>query len=343
MKKKIMAICLSMVLAIGALASCGGGGGSSASKAPESKPAGSEAAGSAAASEAPKADAGAKSGQGKRIALVMSHLTNAFTTTFSEAAKAKGKELGVEVTVLDGKKDVGVQISQIESAIGQKYDGILVEPVSVDGIKPAVEEANKAGIPIATCIQKMKEQDLAKCYIGGDDMAAGKLEMEKACEAIGGKGDIAILYGPMGSDAQIIRKQGYDEALKVYPDVKIVAEQTGNWVTDEALKVTENWLAAGKNLAAIVSQNDSMGIGAAKAISDAGKTDSIKVFGVDATPDGLDAIAKGTMTGTVSQDTKGMGGLAVETMVKIINGEQVPKEVLTKPVWVTKDNVAEFK
>ncbi|HHX37011.1 MAG TPA: substrate-binding domain-containing protein, partial [Clostridiaceae bacterium] len=197
-----------------------------------------------------------------RIALVMSHQTNAFTTEFSNAAVAAGKDLGVEVTVFDGKKDVAQQITQIQSAISQKYDGILVEPVSVEGIKPAVEMANEAGIPIATCIQKMKDQELAKAYIGGDDTAAGELQMRKACEDLGGKGNIAILYGPMGSDAQIIRLAGYEKALEDYPDVEIVFDTTANWVTDEALKVTENWLASGKELNAIVSQNDSMAIGA---------------------------------------------------------------------------------
>lgn len=337
MKKQLIAIGLSAVLALGALAGCGNKAGSGDTSATTAAPAGSESA-AGSSSGAAQTPAGGK----LRIALVMSHLTNAFTTTFSESAKAEGEKQGVEVTVFDGKKDVANQISQIQSAVTQKYDAILVEPISVEGIKPAVEMANEAGIPIATCIQKMKEQELAKAYIGGDDMLAGKLEMEKAIEAIGGKGNIAVLYGPMGSDAQIIRKAGYDEALKNYPDVKIVFEQTANWVTDEALKITENWLASGQEISAVVSQNDSMGIGAAKAISDAGKTDAIKVFGVDATPDGLDAIQKGTMFGSVSQDTAGMGALSVQTIVKIAKGEKTDAEVLTTPVWVTKDNVAEF-
>lgn len=189
----------------------------------------------------------------------------------------------------------------------------------------------------------MSDQSLAAGYVGGNDKGAGKLEMEKAVEALGGKGSIAVLYGPMGSDAQLIRKEGYDEVLADYPDVKIVFEQTANWVTDEALKITENWLASGTGIDAIVSQNDSMAIGAAKAISDAGKTESIPVYGVDATPDGLDAIEKGTMSGSVSQDTAGMGRLSVQTIVKVLDGEAVEDEVLTQAIWVTKENVAEFK
>lgn len=280
---------------------------------------------------------------GHRLALMMSHQTNAFTKTVSEAAVAEGEKQGVEVTVFDGKKDVATQISQIQSAVSQKYDGILVEPLSIEGTKPGIEMAKEAGIPVITCIQKIKDQDICDSYVGGNDKKAGRLQMEKMIEAIGGKGKIALLYGPMGGDAQLIRKEGYDEALKDHLEVEIVFETTANWVTDEALKVTENWLASGKEINAIVSQNDSMAIGAAKAVSDAGKTGEIIVSGIDATPDGLDAISKGTMLGTISQDTPGIGARSVDTMIKVIKGEEVPAENLTEPIWITQENVAEFK
>ncbi|MGI6544955.1 MAG: sugar ABC transporter substrate-binding protein [Fastidiosipilaceae bacterium] len=326
MKKKIFALALGLVMALTAFTACG----KDEVKLTTTAPAGEEQQNEA-------------TGGTKRVALVMSHLTNAFTTTFSEAAKEEAESIGVDLTVFDGKKDVATQIDQIESCIAQGYDGIMVEPVSVDGIIPAVKKANEADIPVLAVIQKMSDQSLAAGYVGGNDKGAGKLEMEKAVEALGGKGSIAVLYGPMGSDAQLIRKEGYDEVLADYPDVKIVFEQTANWVTDEALKITENWLASGTGIDAIVSQNDSMAIGAAKAISDAGKTESIPVYGVDATPDGLDAIEKGTMSGSVSQDTAGMGRLSVQTIVKVLDGEAVEDEVLTQAIWVTKENVAEFK
>lgn len=289
------------------------------------------------------AETTAAKGETQKYALMMSHMTNAFVTTFSNASLEKAKELGVELTVFDGKKDVATQISQIESAITQGYAGIMVEPGSVDGIIPALKKANEAGIPIMTVIQKVTDQSLAASYVGGDDLSAGALEMEKAIEKIGGKGNIAILYGPMGSDAQLIRKKGYDEVLVKYPDVKIVFEQTANWVTDEALKVTENWLQSGTEIAAVVAQNDSMALGALKAVEDAKMADKIFVCGVDATPDGVAAIAEGRLGGSVSQDTAGMGMLSMETLFKLVNGETVEKEILTTPVWVTVENADQFK
>lgn len=280
-------------------------------------------------------------GAGPKIAVVMSHLSNSFTTTVADAAKRKGAELGLRVTVFDGKKDAATQLGQIESAVAQGYDGILVEPVSQEGIAPALKAADDADVPIGTIIQQARQQERAAFYVGGDDAAAGKLEMEKAIEAIGGSGCVAVLLGPMGSDGQVQRSNGYTQVLEGSPGVELVAEQTGNWDTAEALKVTENWLSSGRGIDAIVAQNDSMAIGALKALSNAGRQD-IKVFGVDATDDGIASIKSGGMVGTVSQDTAGMGALAVETLAKKMNGEQVEAINFTQATWVTKENADSF-
>ena len=86
-----------------------------------------------------------------------------------------------------------------------------------------------------------------------------------------------------------------------------------------------------------------MALGALKAVEDAKLADKIIVCGVDATPDAVAAIAEGRLTGSVSQDTAGMGKLSMETLFKVVKGETVDKEVLTTPVWVTKDNASQFK
>ncbi|WP_147680186.1 sugar ABC transporter substrate-binding protein [Actinomyces ruminicola] len=274
-----------------------------------------------------------------RIALVMSHMTNSFTTTVANSAVAEGEELGITVTVFDGNSDAATQISQIESAVAQGYDGILVEPVSKEGIAPGLKAANEAEIPIATIVQQAEQQERAASYIGGDDTAAGKLQMEKVIEAIGEEGAIAVLYGPMGSDGQLQRKAGYDAVLAEHPGVSVVLEQTANWDTAQALTVTENWLSTGTRIDAIVAQNDSMALGALKALTNAGEQGDVHVSGVDATDDGVASIRNGGMAGTVSQDTAGIGRLAVDTMDKLIKGETVEAVNYTEAVWITADNI----
>lgn len=289
-------------------------------------------------------DSSASGQKNYKLALCMSHQTNEFTTAVSKGAKEEAEKLGVTVEVFDGKQDQQNQINQIETAINQGYDGIIVEPISADGIVPAVKEANDANVPVITVVQQMKNQDtMAVSYCGGDEATASQMQMQKAVDALNGKGNIAIIYGPMGSDAQLKRKAGYDKILANYPDVKVVFQETANWVTADALKLMENWLSTGKEINAVVSQNDSMAMGALKAIEDAGKQDSIPVYGLDAVSDAVKAIADGRLAGTVSQNASGQGALGVETMVKYLNGEKVDPINYTECVWVDKSNVADYE
>lgn len=322
MKKKLLAAILAGVMAL-SLVACGS----------EQKP----------APEGEKEPEGNTEESSYKIALCMSHQTNAFTIAVSEGAKAKAKELGVTLDVFDGKKDQATQTSQVEQCINSGYDGILIEPVSVEGVVPAVKAANEANVPVITVVATMADQEkYAQAYRGGNDSAAGELQMRMVAELLGGKGNIAVLYGPMGSDGQLLRGAGYEKVLAENPDMKLEFAETANWVTEEALSLVENWLSTGTKLDAIVAQNDGMAMGALKAVEDAGLQDEILVVGVDAVSDALQAIADGRLDGTISQDAPGQGALGVEAMVDLLNGKEVEPISYTECIWITKDNVAEY-
>lgn len=278
-----------------------------------------------------------------KYALMMSHMTNAFTIELSDSVKAAAEDLGVKLVVFDGGQDVSKQISQVESAINQGYAGILIEPASVDGIKPAVTAASKAGIPLVTINQRITNQELARAFVGVEHVEGGEIEMKYAAEVLGGKGKIALLLGPLGSDGQIGRTTGYYNVLEDYPDIEVVYEQSANWRTDEALKLTENWLQTGVELVAIVANNDGMAMGALKAVEDAKMLDKIMVFGVDATPDALAAVSEGRLAATISQSTGAQALAAMDALVKLVNGEEVPAEIIVGHTLITKENVADFQ
>ena len=284
----------------------------------------------------------APAAQDKPFAFFISHMTNAFTNELSAAVKNKAAELGVEVVVYDGEKDVAKQVSQIESAINQGIAGLVIEPVSVDGVVPALEAAKAAGIPVAVVNQKISKPEAADSFVGVENFDGGVLEMKTAAEAIGGQGNVAFLLGPLGSDAQIGRTDGYYEVLKDYPDIQVVFEQTANWTTDEALALVENWLQAGTEINAIVANNDGMAMGALKAVEDAKMLDEILIYGLDATPDALAAVKEGRLTATISQGTTAQGETAMETVYKLATGEEVDAEIILGFILITKDNVDDF-
>lgn len=280
--------------------------------------------------------------EAKPYAFFISHMTNAFTNELSAAVKNKAAELGVEVVVYDGEKDVAKQVSQIESAINQGIAGLVIEPVSVDGVVPALEAAKAAGIPVVVVNQKISKPEAADSFVGVENFDGGVLEMKTAAEAIGGKGNVAFLLGPLGSDAQIGRTEGYYEVLKDYPDIEVVFEQTANWTTDEALALVENWLQTGTEIAAVVANNDGMAMGALKAVEDAKMLDKVLIYGLDATPDALAAVKEGRLTATISQGTTAQGEAAMETVYKLANGETVEAEIILDFILITKDNVDDF-
>ncbi len=289
-------------------------------------------------SEDPKSDGAAKS-----FALFMTHMSNAFTIELSGAVKAQAEELGVDLKINDAGQDVAKQIEQIQTAVDQGVNGIIVEPVSVDGIIPAVEYAKEAGVTVVIVNQQISEPSKADCYVGVSNADGGEIEMKKAAEDIGGKGNVALLLGPMGSDAQLGRSEGYQRVLSENPDMTVAFESTANWDTAEALSLVENWLQADKELKAIVAQNDGMAMGALKAVQDAGLADSITVYGIDATPDALDSVAAGELTATVSQSTSKQGTESMKACYKITSGESVEDKIMVNFQLITKENVDQFK
>lgn len=278
----------------------------------------------------------------KKFALFMTHMSNAFTIELSDAVKAQAGELGIELTVNDAAQDVAKQISQIETAVNQGVDGIIIEPVSVDGIMPGVKMAKEAGVTVVIVNQQISDPSAADAYVGVSNADGGEMEMTKAAEDIGGAGNVAFLYGPMGSDAQLGRLEGYQRVLSKNPDIKVAFESTAEWDTAKALSLVENWLQANKDLKAIVAQNDGMALGALKAIEDAKLQDSIKVYGLDATPDALQAVKDGRLAATVSQSTTAQGTEAMKACYAIASGETVDSEILVDFTLITKDNVDEF-
>jgi ribose transport system substrate-binding protein/inositol transport system substrate-binding protein len=281
-----------------------------------------------------------QTGGGKPVfTLCISHMTNAFTTTVAKSMGEAAKAAGAELIINEGGNDISKQISQIESAINQKVNAIIIEPVSVNGVIPAVEAARKAGIPVIIFNQKISDPSKATTFVGVSNDTLGALEMKRAVQDLGGRGNVALLLGPMGSDGQLGRSKGYADVIAQNPNVKVVFEETANWTTEEALKLVENWLQTGTKIDAFVCQNDGMALGAVKAIEDKGLSGQIKVYGLDATPDALKAVKEGRLEVSVSQATERQSKMAIEIAMKLYRGESVPAENLVEGEVIDKANV----
>jgi inositol transport system substrate-binding protein len=184
--------------------------------------------------------------------------------------------------------------------------------------------------------------DKANAYVGSEDAEAGRIAVQRIMDVLHGKGNIVVIHGPNGHSAEVQRSEGIRQVLAKYPDAKIVAEQTANWDRAQALNLMENWLASGRKIDAVIAQNDEMALGALKAIEAAGKQNQIAVIGIDAIPDALKAVAEGKLVGTVFQDARGQGALAVDLAVQLVEGKPVKHDNYIPFQLVTKENVTNF-
>ncbi|HHW00491.1 MAG TPA: sugar ABC transporter substrate-binding protein [Clostridiaceae bacterium] len=282
--------------------------------------------------------------QERQITIGVSLLSfdNIFIADVKNAMEAKAKELGVSLIISDGQNSTEKQVSHVENFIAQMVDVIILNPNSMVGCKPAVESANRAGIPIITVNTLVENQDKCVAFVGSDAVESGRIQMEYAARLLGGKGDVIILKGPLGHEAEIGRSKGMKEILDKNPGINVVYEQSANWSRGEGRIIVENCLNSGKHIDAVISQNDEMALGALEAINKFNLTGKIKVFGIDAIPEALKQINEGNMHGTVFQDAKGQGAMAIQTAVKVAKGERVESNIYIPYVLVTKYDVSKY-
>jgi inositol transport system substrate-binding protein len=248
----------------------------------------------------------------------------------------------VDVTYVDAQNDAAKQLSQIENFISQKVNAIMIIPVDTVSAVDIVERANKANIPIVVVNREFPGVDKATSYVGSNSLTSGLLEMEEVAKMLGGKGNIAIMDGIMGHDAQIKRTEGNKQIIAKNPDMKIVLQGTGAFDRAKGMALMENWLNSGKKIDAVVANNDEMAIGAIMAAEAAGKAKDILFAGIDGSPDALQFMKDDKLKVTVFQNADGQGRGGLETAIKAARGEKVEKVVDIPYELITKENMDKY-
>jgi len=285
--------------------------------------------------------------QGPRIALVMKTLNNPFFISMQKGAEEAAERLGVNLIVQAAEREVDVekQMQIIENLIQTRVDAICVAPSGSKEIIPAIAKANEAGIPVLVVDTRVDAQAAKEAgiqiatFIGSDNYEGGRIAGEYLVQLFNGKAKVAILEGIPGHETGDARLRGFLYAIKDEPGIEVVASQPANWERDQGFNVFQNILQAHPDVQALFACNDMMALGAVEAIAAAGKTGEIVVIGFDAVEDARKAIAEGKMEASVAQFPYEMGKTAVETAVKILNGESVPDYIPVKIELIRKENV----
>ena len=256
------------------------------------------------------------------LGLSISTLNNPFFVDLKEGAEAKAAQLGVRLIVLDAQNDPSRQLAGIEDLIAQRVDAILINPTDSSAIVPAVLAANRAGIPVLT-VDRGADGGKVAAHIASDNVAGGRMAGELIANILNGRGKVVELEGIPGTSAARDRGAGFNEVIRKYPGIEVVARQEAGFDRARGLTVMENILQAQPRIDAVFAHNDEMALGAITAIEAAGRLSEIKVVGFDATADAVKAVQEGRMLATIAQKPRLMGELGVETAVKLLRGEQV--------------------
>jgi len=276
----------------------------------------------------------------KTIGVAISTLENPFFVTMKEGGEAKASELGLNIIVLDAHDSPERQSSQVEDLIARRVDVLIINPVDSDAIVPAVLEANRAGVPVITVTRPSNGGEVRQ-HLDIDNAMAGQMIAEALAEALGGSGRVAILEGIPGAPSARDRQRGFIEEINNYPGIQVVSTLTANYSREQGSSVMEDVLTANPVLDAVYAHNDQMALGAVRTIIAAGRIDEIKVFGVDAIDDALDAIRAGHMVATVKQQPALQMAMAVVAAQRIINGASVEPLVIVPLKLITAENVDE--
>lgn len=224
-------------------------------------------------------------------------------------------------------------------------DGRSAGSMSAPCARFIARSATTAKIPLVYINRRQDDPKLPTgvVAVASDDLQAGQLQGRFIAKQLNDKGNIALIMGELTQNATHGRSEGLKEALKAYPDIKVIAQQNADRDRSKGVDLTSNWLTAGTHFDAIVANNDEMAIGAAMALQQAGMAKGkVPVVGVDGLPDGQAAIKRGLLAASVSQDPKGQALQAVQSALKMIRKEPVHADVWVPYEMIKANNLAAY-
>jgi inositol transport system substrate-binding protein len=256
--------------------------------------------------------------------------------------KAEAEALG-NITVIesDGQDQTPKQTADVETALTQGVDGIVISPREVDAMAPALQQAVDAGVPVVTIDRRVDAVPGILAHVGADNVKGGEAQGELIMKLFPDGANIINLQGTPGASPAIDRNKGMHNILDAHADkYKFVGEQTANFRRADGLSVTESLLAGMDGPPdVVVAGNDDMALGAIEALKGREYNDVV-VIGFDALPEALVAVRDGSLTATVEQFPGGQSRGAVQALVKFLREGVKPEPlVLLTPVAITKDNI----
>ncbi|AXU95132.1 rhizopine-binding protein [Erwinia persicina] len=279
------------------------------------------------------------------IGVSMAYIDQNFLTIIRQAIDKEAQARGITVQFEDARGDVGRQTDQVQAFISAGVDAIIVDPVNSAGTPAMTKLVSQAKIPLVYVNRTPGDKTLPPgvVFVGSDEKQSGTLQMEALARLANYQGNVGVMIGNLSDAGALQRTRDVEQVVAKYPKMKVVQKQTANYSRSEGMDLMLSWITNGEAIDIVAANNDEMAIGAIMALDQSGKKKgSVLVGGIDATPDGLKAMASGKMQVTVFQDAVGQGKASVAVAQRMIKGEKVESYHWIPFELVTPQNMKQY-
>jgi ribose transport system substrate-binding protein len=287
---------------------------------------------------------GGGGGEQPYIAIVSKGFQHQFWQAVKHGAEQEAKAKGARIT-FEGpptEQDIEQQVTMLTNAIQKKPAAIGFAALDSKASAPLMDQAKAQNIPVIA-FDSGVESDVPVTTAATDNKAAAAEAAKHMSDLIGGKGKVAVVVHDQTSRSGIDRRDGFLEYMKQNaPGIKVLPVQYGGGDQAKSADIAKSIIQANPDLKGFYGANEGSAIGVIKGVQESGKK-GITIVGFDSGKAQIDAIKSGVMAGAITQNPVGMGKELVDSAMKAIKGEQLPKVIDTGFYWYDKTNVDEPK
>ncbi len=289
-----------------------------------------------------------------KIGISVKTLDAPYFAALEQAAVQRVKALGCQPVTADAENDLNKQVSDVEDMVAQNVDALVVDPSDSEGLVPAINAATAAGVKVIVMDSTLDPKANFVTLVQSSNSQNGLLIGQWLADHTKGEAlKIALISGAQGNEVGQERRLGVlaglvEGQLRDSGDVnfQVVAQGWGGWTTEGGLSAMEDILVAHPDINVVLGENDSMVLGALKALQAAGKSKGVLlVAAADGQKEALQLIKKGEYGATGLNDPALIATTAVNIAKQAIEGSLpagFSKVTYTKPVAITKQNVDQY-
>jgi ribose transport system substrate-binding protein len=277
------------------------------------------------------------------IPLISKGFQHQFWQAVKTGAEQAAQKDGVRITFEGPETEAMVdkQIDMLSAALAKHPQALGFAALDSKAATPLLKKAQSEKIPVIA-FDSGVDSDIPLTTCHTDSVASAALAADKMADAIGDAGEVAVIVHDQTSRTGIDRRDGFLNEMKAkHPNIKIVSVQYGAGDHLKSAEIAKADLQANPNLKGIFGANEGSAEGAAIGVKESGK--KVVLIGYDSGKEQMDAIRSGLMLGAITQNPVGIGACVVDSAVKALKGEKLPKDVDTGFYWYDKTNIDDPK